>query len=79
MNYTNLSEHQLISLANKKKLNNSQLNIEWRNRYGMNYPYKLDIRGNIVNCVLGALVGERECDQLILEQANKLRERRRSG
>lgn len=74
--YSNLSEHQLILLAERDKTQNKHINIEWRKRYGMNFPYKLNIAGKIENVILGALVGDRECDMMILQQANQLRERR---
>lgn len=74
MKYRHLTENQLIAQSNKNKLNNSDLNIEWRRRYGLQYPYKLHESGAIINCVMGAFVGDREMDQLILEQAKRQRQ-----
>lgn len=76
MNYSNLSEHQLIRIAHDVGLHDKGLNKEWNSRYGMNFPYQLNIRGKIENRILDVTIGDEECDSLILEQANRLRERR---
>lgn len=74
MDYKHYSEKNLINLAKKDKLNNKELNKEWRKRYGINFPYKLHESGTIINCILNAFVGDRQMDKLILYQANKQRQ-----
>ena len=78
MNYKNLSEHQLLKIATTEKTHNKHINIEWRRRFGMNFPYRLHMSGAIENRLIGALVGDRECDRMILEQANRMREERKN-
>lgn len=70
---TGLTDHEILKLAQTDKTHNKNINIEWRKRHSMNYLCKLDLSGNIVNCILNALVGNKECDQMILSQANRLR------
>ncbi len=76
MKYENLTEEQLIELQSQDSTHNKDVNIVWRSRYKMNFPYKLNRSGSIENCILGALVGDREMDTLILQQANRLRDER---
>jgi len=73
MNYENMSDHELLKQAGELGINDKHLNIEWRKRHSMNYPYRLNEYGIIVNMLLNAYVADRECDRLVLEQANKLR------
>lgn len=79
MNLSNQSDYQLLLQATRDKKHSKELNIEWRKRNAMNFPYKLDIQGNIMNCIMDGLVGDKECDKLILDQANILRENRKSS
>lgn len=76
MNYNNLTKEKLIKLQSDDNVHNKGINIVWRSRYGLNFPYKLNSQGSIENCILGALVGDREMDTLILQQANRLRDER---
>lgn len=73
MNYENMSDHELLKYSGEMGINDKHLNIEWRKRHSMNYPYILTSEGIIKNMVLDAFVADRECDRLVLEQANKLR------
>lgn len=79
IDYKNLSENQLILLANENQVHDEKLNKEWFKRYGMNFPYKLNIQGKIVNSILGVTIEDSNCDKSILMQANKLRERLYNG
>ena len=79
IDYKNLSESQLILLANENQVHDEKLNKEWFKRYGMNFPYKLNIQGKIVNSILGVTIEDSNCDKSILMQANKLRERLYNG
>lgn len=79
MDYSNLSEHQLLELATTERTHNKEINKEWRKRYGMQFPYKLSLDGHIENKLIKAFVGDRECDQLVLDQAKRLREQRKTG
>jgi hypothetical protein len=76
MNFKNLSEHQLINFARDKGLHDKELNDEWYKRYGMNFPYKLDIRNRIYNVLMDRTMNDEEVDKMILGQANRLREER---
>lgn len=77
--YCNFSEHQLVMVAYEVGLHDSELNKEWRKRYAMNFPYKLNIRNQIHNCLMDVSVDDEECDRSILDQANHLRERRKNN
>lgn len=79
MGYSELSEYELLNLATTEQTHNREINKEWRKRFGMNFPYRLSLEGFIENRLVKAFVGDRECDQLILDQANILREKRRTG
>lgn len=75
MEYSKLTDHELLKVGGEMGVNDKYLNIEWRKRHSMNYPYILTSEGIIKNMVLDAFVADRECDQLILDQANKLRKK----
>ena len=79
IDYKNLSESQLILLANENQVHDEKLNKEWFKRYSMNFPYKLNIQGKIVNSILGVTIEDSNCDKSILMQANQLRERLFNG
>lgn len=74
MNYRNESEEQLIKLFKDKKANNKELNKEWRRRYHINFPYKVNKSGVIVDCLRNAFVGDRQMDEIVLVQAKRIRE-----
>jgi len=78
MDYSNLSEQQLLDLATTEKTHNKEINKEWRKRYGMQFPYKLSSDGHIENKLIKAFVGDRECDRLVLDQAKRLRNQRKT-
>ena len=73
MNYESMSDHELLKHSGEMGVNDKYLNIEWRKRHSMNYPYRLTSDGIIVNMLLNAYVADRECDKLVLQQANKIR------
>ena len=73
MEYSKLTDHELLKVGGEMGVNDKYLNIEWRKRHSMNYPYRLNEYGIIVNMLLNAYVADRECDRLVLEQANNLR------
>lgn len=76
MNYKAMSSTELLSLAATEKKHNKEINKVWYGRYGMNFPYRLDLSGAILNMLINAFVGDRECDHLILDQANRLRKKK---
>ena len=78
MNYSNLSQHQLIRIAHDVGLHDEKLNKEWHSRFGLNFPYTLNVKNQIENKLLDITIGDEECDSLILEQAKQLRERRKN-
>lgn len=73
MAYSDLTKNELLQIIGSMKRVDKEVNIEWRNRYGMNAPYRLTEQGIIKNCLLNAFVADRECDRIILDQANRLR------
>jgi len=77
IDYKNLSQHQLLRIAHDVGLHDKELNKEWRKRFGMNFPYKLDRKGKIYNALLDITIWDEEADALILDQAKQLRERRK--
>lgn len=74
--YRDYTQNELLQIIGTMKRVDKDINIEWRRRYHMNAPYVLTEDGIIKNCLLNAFVADRECDQLILEQANILRKKR---
>lgn len=74
--YSTLAECQLIELYSKKTISDESINAEWFKRFSMAFPYRLDLSGNIVNCMMGRLFMDDECDKFILRQANRLRDER---
>ena len=71
--FSNLSEQQLIMIAQNEPLHQTEINKEWYKRYRMNFPYRLNIRDQIINAMTELEVKEEDCDKKILEQANELR------
>lgn len=76
MNYADLTEKELLRLANTLGLHNEEINEEWFNRYGVNFPYRLDHWGRILNCLSLKIVKEDECDKLVLRQVKEVRSNR---
>lgn len=73
LNIVDLSNQELLRLGSEFQTYNEMIQKEWFKRHEMNFPYTLDIEGNIVHCILKEVVSDDHCDRLILEQANKLR------
>jgi hypothetical protein len=74
--YKNLSENQLVIMAGKVGMQDLELNEEWFARYGMNFPYKLDMHNRIFNVLMDKTFTDDEADRIILDQAKLVRARR---
>lgn len=77
MNFANTTDHELLKMSATQRQYGMEIRSEWKRRHEMNFPFKLTHERHIKNCLINALVGDRECDQVILEQANELRSRRK--
>jgi len=75
--YKSLTKDQLLKIAHDVGSHDKELNKEWHKRFGMNFPYKLDKKGKIYNALLDITIWDEEADALILDQAKRLRERRK--
>lgn len=73
-NIKDMSNRELLMLGSEISIYNEMIQKEWFKRYEMNFPYYLDVNGNITHAILGEIINDSHCDKLILEQANKLRE-----
>jgi hypothetical protein len=71
--YKNLGENQLIIMAGKVGMQDLELNAEWFDRYGMNFPYKLNIHSQIYNVLMDKVFSDEDADRIILDQANLVR------
>lgn len=71
MDYSKLTDEELLQMVSG--LHDVELNEEWRRRHGINFPYRLDIFGRILNCMSYQIMQDRECDKLIVQQANEVR------
>ncbi|MGV3094500.1 hypothetical protein [Streptococcus pluranimalium] len=71
MNYSRLTDKELLQMVSG--LHDVELNEEWYRRHGINFPYRLDIFGRILNCLSHQVVQDCECDKLIVKQANEAR------
>jgi hypothetical protein len=71
--YESLTVHQLILMAGKVGTHDLELNEEWNSRFGMNFPYRLSINGEIENRLMDKTINDQNADKLILKQDNRLR------
>lgn len=71
MDYSKLTDEELLQMVSG--LHDVELNEEWRLRHGINFPYRLDIFGRILNCMSYQVMQDSECDKLIVQQANEVR------
>lgn len=60
---------------------NKELNEEWYSRHGLNIPYYIypNKELSIMNAITNQIVPDKECDKMILEQAEKVREDNRGS
>ncbi|APZ82654.1 hypothetical protein [Bacillus phage BM-P1] len=70
-NYSSLTDEELLQTVSG--LHDVSLNDEWYSRHGINFPYRLDIFGRILNCISYQVMQDSECDKLIVQQANEVR------
>lgn len=70
-NVKNLTDSELLQMVSG--LHDVAINEEWVRRHGINMPYRLNIYGKIINCMSLQVMDDRECDRLIVEQANEVR------
>lgn len=72
-NVKDMSNRELLSFGSEISTHNKLIHEEWFKRYEMNFPYYVDLNGNIVHSIMGDIIPDLLCDRLILEQAAKLR------
>lgn len=78
INYNKATDKQLLAVYQESTMHQSEVNKEWRKRHKINCPYTVDVEGNIVNKIINAFVARSECDQLILDQVDRINESRRT-
>ncbi|GLY11356.1 hypothetical protein [Pseudobacillus badius] len=76
MNFKTLSEHQLLLIHTDTPQARGKVEIQWGLRYALPFPYKLDIRNNILNVMTGEVVADEEVPDEVLRYANALRMKR---
>jgi hypothetical protein len=69
--FKHCTDKELLQMVSE--LHVVEVNEEWFRRHGMNFPYRLDIFGRIVNYISYQVVQDQECDRLILRQAMEVR------
>lgn len=64
-----LTDEELLKLASHQGKHIEDIHVEWYKRHKINFPY-LIILDKIYNCILKQIIDDKECDKLILKQAN---------
>lgn len=73
-----MGDKQIIKMARQYQLN-EQLRKVWHGRHEISFPYMVNEYGVIENRQLDAFVGDREVSATVLEQADRIREKRQTN